>query len=190
MVRFHFWSEWETQGVRECASLFKEFLRDKVNANKILHGSDYETVIQAASFSEDVARVALLEMEKEHFDGEYAPHHCRLLLALDAQFDGANVPLASQYLAMSNRWHVNPIHLSLAAGTPLLSGTWSSIFVDNILYEASRAKGALQTLRYSGWAGNNNFPFSPWVNNSITPGHHDYRRNILNIRIMICYVLY
>lgn len=169
IIRFNYSNKPVTHGMQQSADLFEDFLND-VNDEKEAVGSNYENVIAASSYGADVVRMALMQMEKKHFEANGPHHHTRLYMAVDAQFYGANVPLASQYLIMSHFWQQSPLDL--------LNG--SSPVLNNYLYSAMLSKGALELLTYSAWAGNFNFPFSPWARHDITPTHHGNRQNVLN----------
>jgi hypothetical protein len=96
LVRFNIqWKPYQ-HGMQESADLFIRFIND-LNLRKT-DGRYHENIIQGSSMGADIVRLALLKMEKKHFeDNTYPHHHSRLFLAYDANFFGANIPLAYQY---------------------------------------------------------------------------------------------
>ena len=113
LVRFNIHSQTQTHGLVESAKLLKDFIHYVNNRKTTVSsmGAYNENVIMAASMSCDVARLALLMMEKEHIQGANH-HHTRLLISYDGNFYGANIPLASQAMLYSNAEVPKPIALS------------------------------------------------------------------------------
>lgn len=76
--------------MRRNAQLVKDLLA-YVNERKILSGSEEPNIMFGPSMGGTIAKIALLEMDR---DGE--AHDVEKLIALDAQFSGANLNLATQ----------------------------------------------------------------------------------------------
>lgn len=118
LVRFNVHIRPLSHGMIESAELLEQFINELNDQRKKPY--EYENVIQGSSMGADIVRLCLLNMEKKHFDGlTDSHHHCRLNMSYDANFYGANIPLAYQYQIRSNRIYpstyalVNPLNYYL-----------------------------------------------------------------------------
>lgn len=87
--------------IRTGGRLLKSFLKNVVEPQKNAIGSKYETLVLGFSMGAQYWRYCLMEMEKEHLDGNGANHHVRMWLPIDSPNEGANNPLAHQFAAQS-----------------------------------------------------------------------------------------
>jgi hypothetical protein len=105
LVKFNIAAKPDKHGMEESAALFEEFL---IHLNMNMKKGDYfENIIQGSSMGEEIARLTLLRMEQKHMDysQNYPHHHSRLNISYDANFFGANIPLAYQYQIYSEHYH-------------------------------------------------------------------------------------
>jgi hypothetical protein len=167
LVRFNIHSQTQTHGIVESAKLLKDFIHYVNNRKTIASssGSYNENVIMAASMSCDVARLALLMMEKEHLEGA-DHHHTRLLISYDGNFYGANIPLASQAMLYSNKSVPKPITLS------------QSLLM--YMYSAMNQKATKQLLAYHIATANENPYDNPFLDVSKVASPNQERINFLS----------
>lgn len=115
MVKFNFETKPYTMGVEDASKLFIKFLNYVNNRKTSENGSYNENVIQGNSMGVDVVNLALLTMERKHFNSGSQYHHSRLFISMDANHYGANIPFSQQLLAKSKVFHT-PITGILAWG--------------------------------------------------------------------------
>ncbi|PWH84764.1 T9SS type A sorting domain-containing protein [Brumimicrobium oceani] len=171
LVRFNiFWKPYQ-HGMLESADLFIEFLQD-LNMKKAAFGGEYhENVIQGSSMGADIVRLALLKMEKKHFaDNSYGHHRSRLFLSYDANYYGANLPLAYQYQIYSGFKYPRLVNT-----VPVVNG-----FLRAFLYASLEQKTVKQLLMYHAKANNSNLFNYPSNTIYSTPTHHAKRQNFCN----------
>lgn len=162
LVKFNIhWTPY-SQGMVESAELLEKFLLT-LNEFKGLEGQ--ENIIQGSSMSADIARLTLLRMEKKHFEDQtYPHHHTRLFINYDANFYGANIPLAYQYEIYS---HFNFPHL---VNTPLI-GNFASVF----LYATMQQKTVKELLMYHATATDHNVMGTAQYVRNLEPKMHSAR---------------
>lgn len=165
IVRFNIhWKPYQ-HGMIESADLFIDFLND-LNERKGDAGY-HENVIQGSSMGADIVRLALLKMEKLHFeDNDYPHHHSRLYLAYDANFFGANISLAYQYQIYSGFLYPNLIgNLSLP-----------NYFLKTFLFATMQQKTVKELLMYHATASGNNLFNFPENTINWKPSYHNNRQ--------------
>lgn len=174
IVRFNIYEYPETHGMIESARLLVKFI-EYVNERKERNAEAAynENIIQGSSMGADIARLALLYMDRDHITKQTPPHHCRLYFAYDANFYGANLPLSYQMLIQS----------FFAFPDPLLTGQFvGSILLQNFTYSALRQKATRQLLQYHVGGGlpliEGNYR-NPFQETFYTPTHHNERTRFL-----------
>ena len=70
----------------------------KLNEIKIQNGSYEENIVLGYSAGGVSSRMALLKMEKRHLEQGEDHHHTKLYISFDGEHQGANMPLATQYM--------------------------------------------------------------------------------------------
>ena len=171
IVKFNMSANPQTLGISEAANLLIRFI-ENLNINK--QDKYNENVIQGCSMGSDVVRLALLRMERFHWDdNSYSHHHCRLNIGYDGNYYGANVPLAYQYLIYSGYQH------AIMSPFPSLVGTLGN-FVKTFLHATMEQKATKELVMYHAQA-----PFStifplPNMQYNLTPTHHWRRQGFLN----------
>ncbi|MDX1651104.1 MAG: T9SS type A sorting domain-containing protein [Brumimicrobium sp.] len=169
LVRFNIqWKPYQ-HGMLESADLFIKFLRDLNNKKGL--GGYHENVIQGSSMGADIVRLALLKMEKLHFENNsYPHHHSRLFLAYDANFYGGNIPLAYQYQIYSGFLYPNLIgNLSLP-----------NSFLKTFLYATMEQKTVKELLTYHAKGTGNDLFLYPQNTINWKPTHHNNRQVYYN----------
>ncbi len=161
-------------GMIESADLFVEFL-EYVNDEKV--NKYNENVIQGSSMGADVVRLALLKMEDKHqTDNSYPHHHSRLFISHDANYYGANIPLAYQYQIYSSS---NQTASSYAFGVPF------TFFLKLMLHQTMEQKTFKELLTYHALGtSQTGSPANLLTYNNeyhqITPSHHHLRQIYLD----------
>ena len=171
LIRFNIqWKPYQ-HGMQESADLFIDFLQD-LNIRKEYYSGAYdENIIQGSSMGADIVRLALLKMEKLHFDdNNYPHHHSRLFLAYDANFYGGNIPLAYQYQIYSGFLYPN------------LIGTLSppNLFLRTFLYATMEQKTVKELLTYHAKGTGNDLFLYPEHTINWKPTHHNNRQVYYN----------
>ncbi len=165
-------------GLQEASALLIKYLKS-LNQEKEQHGFEYnENVIQGSSMGASIVRLALIKMEKEHFqNNNYPHHHCRLFNSYDANYYGANIPLAYQMQIYSGvtqpmpsaLWFLNPY----AGGAELLLRVF--------LYATLEQKATKELLTYHAKGLlNENFFEDKNRKRTWTPTHSPLRQAYLN----------
>ncbi|HRO76464.1 MAG TPA: hypothetical protein PLP27_09985, partial [Crocinitomicaceae bacterium] len=184
LVRFNMAEEPKEFGMQEMAQLFVMFLED-LNLRK--GANDYsENVIQGSSMGADVVRLALLKMENKHLhNNNYAHHHSRLFVSYDANYYGANLPLAYQLQAYSGVNYPMPVLPALVTALlppPLnvLAGL-GNIFLQVYLRQTLEQKATKELLMYHAKGmGNEGFVGTHTTTKTWTPTHTQLRQDFLN----------
>lgn len=169
LVRFNIhWKPYQ-HGMKESADLFIDFLRDLNGRKK--NGGYHENIIQGSSMGADIVRLALLKMEKLHFqDNSYPHHHSRLFLAYDANFFGGNIPLAYQYQIYSGFLYPNLIgNLSIP-----------NLFLKTFLYATMEQKTVKELLTYHAKGTGEDLFLYPGNTIGWKPTHHARRQSYYN----------
>lgn len=195
LVRYNVPSTAQTHGLLEMSHLFEKFLT-YINAIKQPSGdSYYENVIQGSSMGASIVRLALLRMEKKHFENNAQHHHSRLFISYDANYHGGNIPYSYVSMIYSQFKHQDPVVLNslnipLAAipGFPILPVLPNPIviptatFLNYFLYASMEQRATKQLLRYHPMTANRNtdFPNQPHVSNVLVPQRHQLRQDYLN----------
>lgn len=153
LIKFNIHVKPYDMGLADCANLLEQFFiefNDNIKSN-----DQHENVVQGSSMGEDIVRLALLKMEKKHFqDNSYPHHHCRLNIAHDANFYGANIPLGYQYQIYSSFWNGDYFTFQ-----PL------RLFLRIFLYSTLEQKSLKELLTYHGTG---NFPETQYISNNFT----------------------
>ena len=168
LVKFNIHENPQGHGMQESAELFIRFL-EQLNIDKV---NPYnENIIQGSSMGADIVRLALMKMEKEHWNNStYPHHHSRLFISHDANYYGANIPLSYQYQIYSGFYHSPP-------PTSIFSG--ESYYLRAFLYSTLKQKTLKELLSYH--VEGNGFPFLiPVKSKDIEPTHDNLRTNYLN----------
>lgn len=162
LVKFNIHMTPYSQGMVESAELLEKFI---LKLNELKSSEGQENIIQGSSMSADIARLTLLRMEKKHFeDPTYPHHHTRLFISYDANFYGANIPLAYQYQIYS---HYNFPH---AVNTPII-GNFLSLF----LYATMQQKTVKELLMYHATATDHNLMETAQYVRNLEPKMHSAR---------------
>lgn len=166
LVKFNIQENPQGHGMLESADLFRKFLED-VNYEKLDKAN--ENIVQGSSMGSDIVRLAILQMEYEHFNNNsYPHHHTRLFIHYDPNLWGANIPLAYQYQIVSGL-----LMPQFASPEPILDGIFNLLKTD--LYATVQQRTVKQLLRYHALA-NLSVPFtSPLSINNIEPDMHPLR---------------
>lgn len=154
-------------GIEEYADLLIQLI-NHVNTIKQVLGSHYENVIQGCSMGADAVNLALLKMEKNHWESGGLHHHTRLFIAYDANFYGANFPLATQFMVKNYSLH-RDIHLDINGISPFL--LW---YLNNTI----DAKALRQLVKYHV-EGFGSYPTTSRGQYYYTPKEHHYREDIV-----------
>lgn len=172
IVKFNIHARPYKHGMEESANLlvsFIEFLNNQKNASK-----GHENIIQGSSMSADIARLALLKMEKKHLeDNSYDHHHSRLFMAYDANFYGANLPLAYQFQIYS-AFKYPAVILSFGAVSAIQG------FLSTFMFATLQQKAVKELLMYHATATDDNLFNYPYYHANITPTHHWRRQGYYN----------
>ena len=177
LVRFNIHQKPFSHGMIESAELLMKFI-EGVNVAKN-SSLGHENVIQGSSMSADIARLTLLTMEKKHLeDNTYPHHHSRLFISYDANFYGANLPLAYQYQIISHVKH--PMISLLASGVPILGGIYigyqaTKWLLSLYLYSTLEQTTVKQLLQYHALASDPLLFTSPIANFDLIPQMHSKR---------------
>jgi len=171
LVRFNIhWKPYQ-HGMLESADLFIDFLQDLNNKKEAFGGAYHENVIQGSSMGADIVRLALLKMEEKHFaNNNYKHHHSRLFLSYDANYFGANLPLAYQYQIYSGFKHPK-----LIEPLPVINN-----FLKTFLYASLEQKTVKELLMYHAKANNSDLFDYPNTAVNTTPTHHAKRQTYYN----------
>lgn len=172
LVKFNIHAKPYEHGMQESAELLIRFI-ELLNIAKGGANSGQENIIQGSSMSADIANLALLKMEKHHLeDNNYPHHHSRLFIAYDANFFGANLPLAYQYQIYSHfKYHaINPI---------FGNATYYSIkdLLSTFMFATLQQKTVKELLAYHATADDDNIFNLPYYQLSTTPSHHWRRQS-------------
>lgn len=174
LVKFNIHAKPYSHGMEQSAELLVKFL-ELLNELKGGQGSGQENIIQGSSMSADIARLALLRMEKKHFeDNNYTHHHSRLFIAYDANFYGANLPLAYQNQVYSYFYHPAPSFMGLSTFFGVKQ------FFSTYLFATMQQKTVKELLMYHATAYDDNLFNAPNYQTSYTPTHHWRRQGVLN----------
>lgn len=167
IVKFNIHENPQGHGMEQSAELLIRFIED-INSQK--QDDRIENVIQGSSMGADIVRLALMKMENNHFaDNTYPHHHTRLFISHDANFYGANIPLAYQYHVYSGFHHTPP------STSPIVG---ESFYIKALLYAIMEQKSLKELVTYH--AKGNGFPFAlPVKSKDIVPNHHERRTNFL-----------
>ena len=168
LVKFNIHENPQGHGMQESAELFIRFL-EQLNLDK---ANPYnENIIQGSSMGANIVRLALMKMEKEHWNNStYPHHHSRLFISHDADYYGANIPLSYQYQIYSGFYHSPP-------PTAIFSG--ESMLLRIFLYSTLKQKSLKELLTYH--VEGNGFPFLlPIKTKDIEPTHDNLRTNFLD----------
>lgn len=171
IVRFNIHEKPQSHGMKESADLFVKFI-ETVNASKTDPYS--ENVIQGNSMGCFIVDLALLKMEKKHFeDNNYPHHHTRLFISYDPDYHGANIPLAYQYQIYSGflqpAYNIFPL-----SQFPTAENTFLRVY----LFASMEQKTVKELLMYHANAG------SSFLSNNVSvylePTHHLFRQIFLD----------
>jgi hypothetical protein len=172
LVKFNIHVKPYTHGLQQSAELLQEFL-ENVNTAKGGQLSGQENIIQANSMSADIARLTLLRMEKQHLeDNNYAHHHTRLYMPYDANFYGANLPLAYQFQVYSF-FKYRLMYIPPPASIPKL-------FMSTFLYATLQQRTVKELLMYHATAPSDNIFDAPYYHITYTANHHWRRQEFYN----------
>jgi hypothetical protein len=126
-------------------------LINHINAHRVNDGSDEEIIIQGYSAGALAIRYALLDMEKEHLEGNGPHHHCKLYVSYEGEHAGANIPLAAQHsLNYLDEYHsgLTIYTLNQILVAPLSQGILKYFF-GKTGYAPDDARQGASDLRYS-----------------------------------------
>jgi len=167
IVKFNIHENPQGHGMEQSAELLIRFI-EQINSQK--YDNNIENVIQGSSMGADITRLALMKMENHHFtNNSYPHHHTRLFISHDANFYGANIPLAYQYHVYSGFNH-NPPSTNPLAG--------EALYIKVLLYAIMEQKSLKELVTYH--AKGNGFPFAlPVKSKDIEPNHHERRTDFL-----------
>lgn len=176
IVRFNIHARPFSHGMIESAELLMKFI-EEVNAAKNT-SLGHENILQGSSMSADIARLTLLTMEKKHLeDDTYPHHHSRLNIAYDANYYGANLPLAYQYQIISHVKYPAANILGITGTLAYQAAKWAmSLF----LYSSLEQKAMKQLLQYHALATNEYLFTSPVANLDLVPTMHPRRQEFYN----------
>lgn len=181
LVKFNMQWKPNKHGMQEAATLLETFI-NHVNLN-MKSGQYFENIIQGSSMGEDIARLALLRMEKKHMDynQNYPHHHTRLNIAYDANFYGANIPLAYQYQIYSAQYYKSNYMGGLTSGATTINVNNTWYFLSAFLYATINQKTFKELVAYHAASYSDNIFLSPVQEiNYHEPTHHWRRQGFLN----------
>lgn len=168
LVKFNIHWRPYSHGMQESANLLMTFL-EEINVLKGGQESGQENIIQGSSMGSDIARLALLRMEKKHQeDNTYPHHHSRLFIAYDGNFYGANIPLSYQYQIYSHFYYPGAF--------------WSlpRMFLGTFLYATMQQKTVKELLMYHAAAHDDDVMNTPFYHTTNTPTYHWRRQGYYN----------
>lgn len=163
LVRYNMQEHPQTLGLNEMTDLLIDFIH-YLNDNKV---DDYENIISASSMSSDVARLALLKMEKYHQWYNSKHHHTRLLIHFDGNLYEANLPYGSLLQIYSG--YMNP---------SFVTSSLESTFLKTFLFATLEQKATKELLQYHPTASISLSEFySPGFIKTFEPTLHPLRKD-------------